>query len=129
MSHAIIPPEAAMTSFICMTDRARTKRFYSETLGLTLEADTPVALIYRSGGRTLRISDFPALKPQPFTVCGWSVPDVRAAVRALVAKGIVFNRYDGMQQDEDGQWQPPGGQGHVAWFNDPDGNVLSLSSG
>lgn len=127
MTGAVIPPDTEMVSFLCVTDRARARAFYGETLGLTLEADTPFALVYRCGGRSLRISEFAGLKPQPFTVCGWQVADVRAAARALAAKGVSFNRYDGMGQDEDGLWQPPGGDGYVTWFNDPDGNVLSLS--
>lgn len=127
MSEPVIPPDAAMVNFLCTADRARARHFYSEVLGLELEADTPFALLYRCGGRTLRISDFPGLAPQPFTVCGWAVADVRAAVRTLASKGIVFKRYDGMQQDADGLWQPPGGNGHVAWFTDPDGNLLSFS--
>lgn len=124
-----IPADAQMTNFLCVTDRARAKAFYSDTLGLTLKEETPFALVYEQAGRLLRISDFPDLKPQPFTVCGWVVPDVAAAIRALSAKGVTFNRYPGMAQDELGRWQPPGSSAYIAWFNDPDGNVLSLNSG
>src|SRR5580700_1565325 len=60
------------------------------------------------------------------TVLGWRVTDITAAVRGLAAKGVVFLRYEGMDQDSDGVWTAPGGD-KVAWFTDPDGNVLSLT--
>lgn len=128
MSQPIIPPDAAMTSFIAVTDPERARHFYSDVLGLELIGDNaPFALVYRSGGRTLRVSIVGTLAPQPFTVVGWEVTDIRAKVHALMEKGIAFHRYDGMGQDELGLWQPPGATGYVAWFSDPDGNVLSLS--
>lgn len=128
MTDRAIPADAHMTSFVCVTDRARTKRFYGETLGLTLIEDTPFALVYEQADRLLRISDFPGLAPQPFTVVGWVVKDMEAVITALLARGVVFNRYPQLEQDELGRWQPPGSQAWVAWFNDPDGNVLSLST-
>lgn len=128
MSEPAIPRDAEMSSFICVTDRARAKAFYGETLGLTLKEETPFALVYEQAGRLLRISNGPNFKSQAFTVVGWVVQDIRAVVKALIAKGISFNRYDGMQQDELGLWQPPGSTTLIAWFNDPDGNVLSLNT-
>lgn len=130
MTEPAIPRDAQMSSFVCVTDRGRAKAFYSETLGLTLKEETPFALVYEQAGRLLRISNGPDFKPQAFTVVGWVVDDIRAVAAGLIAKGIVFNRYDGMQQDEMGLWQPPGHPTtYVAWFNDPDGNVLSLNQG
>ena len=118
-----------MSNFICVSDRARAQAFYSETLGLTLKEDTPFALVYEHAGRLLRISEGPGFKPQAFTVCGWVVEDIKAVAAALTAKGVVFNRYEGMAQDELGLWQPPGSETtYVAWFTDPDGNVLSLNT-
>ena len=60
------------------------------------------------------------------TVLGWRVTDITAAIRGLAARGVVFLRYEGMDQDSDGVWTAPGGD-KVAWFTDPDGNVLSLT--
>ena len=54
------------------------------------------------------------------------VTDISATIRDLIAKGVVFLRYDGMDQDEDGIWTTPGGD-KVAWFADPDENILSLT--
>ena len=128
MSEPAIPRDAQMSSFICVTDRDRARHFYSETLGLTLKEETPFALVYEHAGRLLRISNGPGFKPQAFTVCGWEVSDIKAVAQGLIAKGIIFNRYDGMQQDDLGLWNPPGSDTYVAWFNDPDGNVLSLNT-
>jgi catechol 2,3-dioxygenase-like lactoylglutathione lyase family enzyme len=128
MSEPAIPAAAPMSNFICVTDRARAKAFYSEILGLRLKEDTPFALVYEHAGRLLRISEAPDFKPQAFTVCGWVVEDIKGVVQALAAKGVVFNRYPWMEQDALGLWQPPGSGAYVCWFNDPDGNVLSLNT-
>jgi predicted enzyme related to lactoylglutathione lyase len=74
----------------------------------------------------LRITAVPEVSRTGYTVLGWRVPDIAAAVRGLTARGVVFLRYDGMDQDDIGVWTTPGG-GKVAWFADPDGNILSLT--
>jgi catechol 2,3-dioxygenase-like lactoylglutathione lyase family enzyme len=61
------------------------------------------------------------------TVLGWAVPDIRAAITALKAKGVEFLVYPGFGQDADGVWAHPGGGAKICWFNDPDGNNLSLT--
>jgi predicted enzyme related to lactoylglutathione lyase len=66
------------------------------------------------------------LSPQPFTIFGWQVDDLDATLAALAERGIEFLRYDGMGQDDRGVWTAPGGT-RIAWFNDPDGNNLSLN--
>jgi hypothetical protein len=76
----------------------------------------------------LRVVKVRDLTPQPFTVVGWVVDDMAAAVRGLAAKGVTFERYPGMEQDDQAVWHVPGGSAQVAWFKDPDGNTLSLSS-
>jgi predicted enzyme related to lactoylglutathione lyase len=67
------------------------------------------------------------LTVQPFTLAGWQVPDIETTVRALTARGVTFTRYDGMGQSALGIWTTPGGD-QVAWFTDPDGNTLSLTT-
>jgi hypothetical protein len=62
----------------------------------------------------------------PYTVLGWQVPDILAAVGELEARGVPLLRYDGIAQDELGIWTSPTGA-RVAWFEDPDGNVLSVT--
>lgn len=66
-------------------------------------------------------------KAGPHPVLGWDVGDIRAAIEALRGKGIEFTIYEGFGQDELGVWTSPDGKAKVAWFADPDGNVLSLS--
>lgn len=106
-------------------DEAR--RFYVEVLGLTLVEEHDFAILLESAGTRVHLQKVAAFAPQPFTALGWAVPDVRAAAQALAARGVVFERFAGMEQDEDGIWTPPGGTAGVCWFKDPDGNLLSLS--
>jgi predicted enzyme related to lactoylglutathione lyase len=117
---------AEIVGFVSTTDPARARAFYAETLGLELESESPFALVFRVNGTMLRVTVVEERAPQPFTVLGWSVPDIAAAVRALAERGVVFERYEGMEQDELGVWHSPSG-GCIAWFKDPDGNVLSLT--
>jgi hypothetical protein len=74
----------------------------------------------------LRVTAVPEVPRAGYTVLGWRVADITAAARDLAARGVVFLRYDGMDQDGDGVWTTPGGD-KVAWFADPDGNILSLT--
>ena len=117
---------AEIVAFAPVTDVARARAFYVDVLGLTVLEDTPFALVCDAGGTTLRITPVGELSPQPFTVLGWAVDDVAATSRALVDAGVELLRFDGMDQDELGVWTTPGGD-RIAWFHDPDGNVLSLS--
>ncbi len=115
---------ATYVGFIPVRDIAAAKGFYVDQLGLRLLEDTPFALVVDAGGTTVRITPVGEFTPFPFTIAGWGVADIEAAVRALP---VPTNRYDGMDQDQLGIWTAPGGAG-VAWFCDPDGNTLSLSA-
>jgi catechol 2,3-dioxygenase-like lactoylglutathione lyase family enzyme len=112
-----------LVAFVPTTDRERARAFYAGTLGLELADESPFALVFRVGGTMLRVTIVEELAPQPFTVLGFGVPDIGAAIRAL---GVRCERFDGMEQDELGVWRSPSG-GRIAWFKDPDGNVLSLT--
>lgn len=122
-----IPASARAMSFLATTSRETAKKFYGETLGLKLTAEDPYAMVFETDGRVLRISPLQDFKPQSFTVMGWAVDDIAAAVKALKAKGIVFEIYPHFKQDALGIWTPPGSNTGVAWFKDPDGNILSLT--
>ena len=100
--------------------------FYRDTLGFKYLRDDGFALVVDLGGVLLRISKMPSFTPAQHTVLGWESSDISAAVDVLAAKGIAFERYPNMGQDEKGIATFPGGD-QVAWFKDPDGNVLSLS--
>jgi catechol 2,3-dioxygenase-like lactoylglutathione lyase family enzyme len=115
-----------IVAFIPTTDPARAKEFYAGTLGLQLESESSFALVFRAGGTMLRVTTVQELTPQPFTILGWGVPDIAAAIRELAGRGVEFERYDFVDQDELGVWRAPVGA-HVAWFKDPDGNTLSLA--
>jgi catechol 2,3-dioxygenase-like lactoylglutathione lyase family enzyme len=117
---------ARFTGFIPVRDTARARGFYQGVLGLRVVEDTPFAVVVDAGGTSLRLTPVPEFTPQPFTVAGWQVTDIAAAVRELADRGVRCTRYDGLDQDEMGIWSSPGGA-RVAWFCDPDGNTLSLT--
>ena len=119
---------SVLTSFVATADAERARSFYQDSLGLPLVADDPVALVFDANGTTLRISKVEQVVAAPYTVLGWNVADIGQAVRTLAAKGVLFERYEGMQQDELGVWASPGGA-KIAWFKDPDGNLLSVTEG
>jgi catechol 2,3-dioxygenase-like lactoylglutathione lyase family enzyme len=115
-------------AFILTADRAKAKPFYAGALGLPILAEDDFAVTLDLGnGMTIRLTDLPGHTAAQHTVLGWGVPDIRAAVAELKAKGVTFRIYEGFGQDEAGIWSPPGGGAQVAWFTDPDGNVLSLT--
>ena len=97
-----------------------------DTLGLALVEQNPVACVFDAHGTMLRVTAVPDMKPAPYTVLGWAVADIAAAAQDLRDRGVVFQRFDGMEQDELGIWTAPGGD-LVAWFRDPAGNTLSLT--
>ena len=113
-------------AFVATADPRRAKAFYAGTLGLRLTGEDPFALVFDAAGTMLRVATVTALKPAGYTVLGWNVRDIDRAVRDLAEKGVAFQRYDGMPQDELGIWTSPGGA-RIAWFLDPDGNTLSLT--
>jgi catechol 2,3-dioxygenase-like lactoylglutathione lyase family enzyme len=117
---------AKTMAFVATTDAERAKSFYADILGLRFVADEPFALVFDSFGTLLRISKVPAFAPAPFTVLGWQVADLRAAVSALAGRGVRFERFEGFPQDDLGVCTFPDGA-RVAWFKDPDGNTLSLT--
>lgn len=117
---------AAAIAFLPSTDLARAERFFAGTLGLPVEEVTPFACVLRAGGTMLRVTKVDGLRPQPFTVFGWQVPDLRATAARLAGVGVALLRYDGIGQDAEGVWETPGGD-LIAWFHDPDGNTLSLT--
>jgi catechol 2,3-dioxygenase-like lactoylglutathione lyase family enzyme len=117
---------AKLVAFVATTDAARARAFYEGVLGLRVVEDQPFALVVESDGVTIRIQKVSEVKAPPYTALGWHVSDAPKTVRALAAKGVKFDRYPGMDQDELGIWRSPSGA-QVAWFKDPDGHVLSIT--
>ncbi len=96
-------------------------------LGFSLVSEDMFAAVFDLNGVMLRISTVETHQAGPHTVLGWEVEDIVEAAKGLKAKGIAFNVYDGFGQDELGIWTSPAADAKVAWFRDPDGNVLSLT--
>jgi catechol 2,3-dioxygenase-like lactoylglutathione lyase family enzyme len=117
---------ADLVAFLPVTDLLRAATFCTDVLGLVLVEDTPYAAVFESNGVRVRVTLVPELVPAPFTVLGWEVPDIAATVTELTGRGARFERFEGMDQDELGVWRSPDGD-QVAWFKDPEGNVLSLT--
>jgi catechol 2,3-dioxygenase-like lactoylglutathione lyase family enzyme len=113
---------------ICVRDRARAIAFYRDTLGLKLTLEDKFAAVFDVGGVMLRISTLADFVPHEHSILGFRVADVTSTVKALREQGVVFNIYPHFKQDELGIWTVPGGSTHVAWFKDPDGNVLSVTN-
>ena len=118
---------ATPISFLYVSDRERALSFYCETLGFALRSSDPFGDFIDMGSALLRMTLLPDQKPHPHPVLGWDVADITAAAEALRDRGITFTIYEGMGQDALGIWAAPDGKTKVAWFADPDGNVLSLS--
>lgn len=113
-------------AFVATTDPARARKFYAKTLGLRLVSEDHFALVFDAAGTMVRVAVVQALQPAGYTVLGWIVPDIRRAVAALSRKGVTVRRYNGLEQDERGIWVSPSGA-RIAWFEDPDGNTLSVT--
>lgn len=119
---------SALVAFLYVADRDRALGFYCDTLGLTLKSSDGFGDFIDAGTSLIRMTVMPDRKSGPHPALGWDVTDIAAAVRQLRDRGVTFTIYEGMGQDDLGIWTAPGGDARVAWFADPDGNVLSLSS-
>lgn len=115
-----------LIAFVGTTDANRAKAFYRDTLGLRLVSEEGPALVFDAAGTMLRVASVAEVARAPYTVLGWEVANASETVLALLKRGVKFERYDFMQQDELALWTAPSGA-HVAWFKDPDGNLLSVS--
>ncbi len=120
---------ADLIAFVPTRDTGKARKFYEETLGLDFIGEDRFALVFNAHGTTLRIanvSDVKGFKPAPFTIVGWQVTNASDTAGDLVKKGVQFERFPGMDQDAKGIWKSPSGA-KVAWFKDPDGNILSIT--
>jgi catechol 2,3-dioxygenase-like lactoylglutathione lyase family enzyme len=118
--------DASVTPFLATTDLTRARAFFEGVLGLEVSSLDSFALVLKTPNGSLRVTQVQELARAPYTVLGWDVPDIRKAVHSLAQRGVTFTRYPGMAQDELAIWTAPSGS-RIAWFNDPDGNVLSVA--
>jgi catechol 2,3-dioxygenase-like lactoylglutathione lyase family enzyme len=112
--------------FVPTKDKQRARAFYEGVLGLGFVKDDGFALVLNANGTMVRISEAPQYTPAQFTILGWEVTGIERVVAELRGKGVQFEKYGFIEQDDLGIWTAPTGD-KVAWFKDPDGNVLSVS--
>lgn len=117
---------ARLCGFIATTEPEAAKAFYGRILGLPVVDDSPFAVVFDANGTHLRVTTVHEAVVAPYTVLGWEVDDIAAEAKALIGRGVVFERFDGLDQDEAGIWTAPDGA-KVAWFKDPEGQVLSVA--
>jgi catechol 2,3-dioxygenase-like lactoylglutathione lyase family enzyme len=116
-----------LVAFVATTDHVRARAFYEGVLGLPVVDDSPFAVVFDAHGTMLRVTTVQEHHPAPFTVLGWDVESIESAAEQFTAAGVVFLRYPGVNdKDPQGIWTAPSGA-RIAWFHDPDGNVLSLT--
>lgn len=114
-----------IVAFVPTKDAEKARAFYEGVLGLRFVKDDGFALVLDANGIMVRVAKA-QFTPAPFTILGWQVADIESMVKGLQEKGVKFERFGFFEQDELGIWTAPTGD-KVAWFKDPDGNVLSLS--
>jgi catechol 2,3-dioxygenase-like lactoylglutathione lyase family enzyme len=118
--------QAKMVGFLVTTDYDRAKEFFVGKLGFEFVSLDQFALVVRVGGHNIRISKAEKFTPWHGTVLGWDVTGIEAVVDWLASRGIVTEKYPFVEDKQRGIWNAPGGA-KVAWFKDPDGNVIGIS--
>jgi len=113
-------------AFVPTKDAEKARAFYEGLLGLRFISEDQFALVMDAKGIMVRVALVPEFQPQQFTIAGWEVSDIKREVTSLQGQGVPFEQYGMKGQDEQGIWSSPSGA-KVAWFKDPDGNVLSLT--
>ena len=127
MSKPSVLGSSKIMAFVSTSDPARAKTFYREVLGLQLvKEELPFALVFNAAGIMLRVTIVKEVTKAPYTVLGWRVRNIVSTVTKLQKAGVTFERYEGMGQDKLGIWKSPSGA-KIAWFKDPDGNLLSVA--
>lgn len=117
---------ARLMAFAATADADRARVFYEQILGLKFISQDHFAVAFDANGTPLRIAVVEKVAPVPYTVLGWQVMDITITVQVLITAGVQFERFPFMTQDAFEIWDAPGGD-RVAWFKDPDGNLLSVS--
>jgi catechol 2,3-dioxygenase-like lactoylglutathione lyase family enzyme len=120
-----VAPRNRLIAFLATARPADSLAFYRDVVGLSVVEDAPFALVFLSGETMIRIQKVRDVVPGNDTALGWEVPDLRARMAELRQRGVRFVSFDGFPQD-DGVWRADDGT-EVAWFRDPDGNLLSLT--
>jgi catechol 2,3-dioxygenase-like lactoylglutathione lyase family enzyme len=117
---------AELVAFVPVADLGRARAFYETVLGMPCVDASGNACVFDCNGTTLRVTLVPDFTPSKYTILGFYVDDVRRAKAELEERGVRFKAYEGYDADADGIWTAPNGR-MVTWFEDPDGNIISLS--
>jgi catechol 2,3-dioxygenase-like lactoylglutathione lyase family enzyme len=112
--------------FIATAKAYESRQFYETLLGLHCLSEDAFALVFKLGDTTLRIQKVKSIPDINYTVLGWEVANIQQRVQELSANGVNFAKFPQLSQSEMGIWSSPSGA-LVAWFEDPDGNTLSLT--
>lgn len=115
-----------ITAFIQITNVEKARAFYEGILGLCFVKDDGFAAVFDANGIMVRAAKMKEFTPLQSTVLGWGVDNIEEMVRGLQSRGVHFEIFGFFKQDELGIWTAPTGD-KVAWFKDPDGNILSVS--
>jgi catechol 2,3-dioxygenase-like lactoylglutathione lyase family enzyme len=115
-----------MMGFVPTKDYERARAFYEGKLGFEFVSLDQYALVMRVGGHMVRIVKIGNFTPLQGTILGWQIKDIEAVAAWLRASGVATEKYPFVQDKDLGIWTTPNGD-KVAWFKDPDGNVLSIS--
>ena len=115
-----------IVAFVQITDAEKARAFYEDILGLRFVKDDGFALVFDANGIMVRAGKMKEFTPLQLTVLGWEVSNIEEMVRALQKRGVHFEVFGFFKQDELGIWTAPTGD-KVAWYKDPDGNILSIS--
>jgi catechol 2,3-dioxygenase-like lactoylglutathione lyase family enzyme len=118
--------QGKMSGFVPTTDYDRARAFYEGKLGFGFVSLDQYALVMSVGGHRIRITKMPNFTPLQGTILGWEVQDIQAVATWLRDRGVTLEKYPFVQDRDLGIWTTPSGD-KVAWFKDPDGNVLSIA--
>ena len=122
----MVDASAKIIAFVATVDSGKSRAFYQNVLGLRCIGEDEFAAVYDSHGVELRVQKVKTFVPQPHTALGWSVASIDRVVAEMRKKGVIFQRYSFLQRDNEGIWAAPSGA-KIAWFKDPDGNLLSFT--
>jgi predicted enzyme related to lactoylglutathione lyase len=111
-------------AFLATSHAAEATAFYRDKLGLKLVSEEQWAIVFEANGTMLRIQRAKDWKPPQHTAFGWRVTDIEATVAQLADRGVAIEKFE--FAGPTGIWTTPDGT-RVAWFKDPDGNILSLT--
>jgi len=118
--------QGKMVGFVPTTDYEKARAFYEGKLGFEFISLDQYALVMSVGGHKIRIAKVPNFTPLQGTILGWEVQDIQAVASWLRDRGVTVEKYPFVQDRDLGIWTTPTGD-RVAWFKDPDGNILGIS--